>query len=173
MINCSHGAVSIRGLFKMSLHVVPSIVDTRYASNSDASYFDHSSITKIINIWSHPASIRQLLQVVWSFMVPSNEDRQDGSFNLTTVVPVFIQKFLKTWSLLIIKNKSKWQTCKMCKCAWTCPARPCTANRFRSEPPESLHNRWEGPLWHFSVLRDSPQTGKSDPARHERNLLQQ
>lgn len=42
--------------------------------------------TQIINVWCHPSSIRELLQVVGSFMVAADEDCQDRSFLLSWII---------------------------------------------------------------------------------------
>lgn len=42
--------------------------------------------TQIINVGCHPASIRQLLQVVGSLMVPTDEDSQDWSLLLSRII---------------------------------------------------------------------------------------
>jgi len=75
----------------MSLVIVMTFEQTRHSCNSYSSYVDNTSITKVVNIGSNPSTIGQFLQVVRSFMIASNKQRQDGSFYFPTVVPVLIE----------------------------------------------------------------------------------
>ena len=70
----------------MSMQIVMAFVDAGQSSNSDSIDLDNSSVSKIVDVGSNPTSIGQLLEVVASLMVASNEDGQNRSYGLATVI---------------------------------------------------------------------------------------
>lgn len=128
--------------------------------------------TQIVNIWCHPSSIWKLLQVVGSFMVATDEDRQDRSFLLSWIISKkqTIEWLKHSLSYCVFKTFVCKLTCK--RSAWFCtwPARPCTLGRPRCALPGSPRSRAGGPL---SPLPSSPGrkwSHRSCQARHGSSL---
>ena len=70
----------------MSMKIVMTLVDAGESSNSDTIDLDNSSVAKIIDVGSNPASIGQLLEVISGLVIASNEDGQHGSDGLAIVI---------------------------------------------------------------------------------------
>ena len=54
------------------LLVVTTIENARHASNPDAPKLDHPSLTKVVDVGSHPTSVVELPKIVHGFVIASN-----------------------------------------------------------------------------------------------------
>jgi len=51
-------------------------------------------LTKIVNIWSHPSTVWQFLQVIWCLMVSADKYCQNWCSLFTRVIPTKLQRYL-------------------------------------------------------------------------------
>lgn len=77
-VHAAHRIISVRSDFKMSFLVIVSTINARDTCDANPIDLDNSRIAKIINIWSNPPAVSQLLEMIRSFVVASNEYCQNG-----------------------------------------------------------------------------------------------
>ena len=88
VVSRPRSVVIIGRLFVVSMKIVVSLVDAREPSDPDAAHLDDSSIAEIEDVWSHPAPVGELLQVVAGLVVAADEDCEDRSDGLSVIILV-------------------------------------------------------------------------------------
>src|ERR1700761_4035071 len=77
----------------MWLPIVRTLEDSRHASNPERTNTQHVCRAHIVDVWSCPASVKQLTHVSASLMVAADEDSEIGCLSFSGIVLVEVTHF--------------------------------------------------------------------------------
>lgn len=151
----------------MAAQKVVTLEDSAYSSYPNTVYIDDAGITKVVNIWSHPTAVWELLQVIGGLMVAANEYGQHWCYQLATVVSLKINGLPPDPQAV-----ETLLTCKRSTYPGTSLVQPSSANPPDSGWTENRHSTITSRSWCRQPFRCPLWCRIFVPARHVHILRQ-